>query len=148
MVSGKSSRSWYGTADEHVVEIGFKSLKSDPCVYIYSGGGAIYMLTLCVDDVLLLGKDHRVLERIKRKLIGLFSATDIRDASLVLGMKITRDRTKGTVVISSTLCQGLAGAVRNVKLQPRIYTLCGKGIFAALAEKKAVKKRTSDVSRP
>ena len=28
----QSPRCWYGTFDEHVVEIGFKSLKSDPCV--------------------------------------------------------------------------------------------------------------------
>ena len=48
-------RHWYGTVDEHVVEIGFKSPKSDPCVYIYSEGGAMYVLTLHVDDVLLLG---------------------------------------------------------------------------------------------
>ena len=61
----QSPRCWYGTVDEHVVEIGFKSLKSDPCVYIYSEGGAIYVLTLYVDDVLLLGKDRKVPERIE-----------------------------------------------------------------------------------
>ena len=95
-----SPRCWYGTVDEHVVEIGFKSLKSDPCVYIYSEGGAIYVLTLYVDDVLLLGKDRKVLERIKRKLMGRFSMTDMGDVSLVLGMEVTRDRTKGTVTIT------------------------------------------------
>ena len=89
----QSPRCWYGTVDEHVVEIGFKSLKSDPCVYIYSEGGAIYVLTLYVDDVLLLGKDRKVLERIKRKLMGRFSSTDMGDVSLVLGMEVTRDRT-------------------------------------------------------
>ena len=40
----QSPRCWYGTVDEHVVEIGFKSLKSNPSVYIYSEGGAIYVL--------------------------------------------------------------------------------------------------------
>ena len=83
-----------------MVDIGFKSLKSDPCVYIYSEGGAIYVLTLDVDDVLLLGKDRKVLERIKRKLMGRFSMTDMGDVSLVLGMEVTRDRTKGTVTIT------------------------------------------------
>ena len=44
----QSPRCWYGTVDERVVDIGFKSLKSDPCVYIYSEGDAIYVLTpLC-----------------------------------------------------------------------------------------------------
>ena len=93
-------RYWYGTVDEHVVEIGFKSLKSDPCVYIYSEGGAIYVLTLYVDDVLLLGKDRKVLECIKQKLMGRFSMTDMGDVSLVFGMEVTRGRTKGTVTIT------------------------------------------------
>ena len=96
----QSPRCWYGTVDEHVVEIDFKSLKSDPCVYIYSEGGAIYVLTLYVDDFLLLGKDRKVLERIKRKLMGHFSMTDMRHMSLVFGMEVTRDRTKGTVTIT------------------------------------------------
>ena len=96
----QSPRCWYGTVDEHVVEIGFKSLKSDPCVHIYSEGGAIYVLTLYVDDVLLLGKDRKVLERIKWKLMGRFSMTDMGDVSLVLGMEVTRDHTKGTVTVT------------------------------------------------
>ena len=83
-----------------MVEIGFKSLNSDPCVYIYSEGGAIYVLTLYVDDVLLFGKDRKVLERIKWKLMGRFSMTDVRDVLLVFGMEVTRDRTKGTVTIT------------------------------------------------
>ena len=98
----QSPRCWYGTVDEHLVEIGIKSLKSaeDPCVYIYSEGGAIYVLTLYVDDVLLLGKYRKVLERIKRKLMGCFSMTDMGDVSLVFGMEVTSDRTKGTVTIT------------------------------------------------
>ena len=96
----QSPRYWYDTVDKHVVEIGFKSLESDPCVYIYSEGGAIYVLTLYVDDVLLLGKDRKVLERIKRKLMGRFSMTDMGDVLLVFGMKVTRDRTKGIVTIT------------------------------------------------
>ena len=51
------------------MEISFKSLKSDPCVYTYSECGAIYILTLYVDDVFLLGKYVLVLRRIKQKLM-------------------------------------------------------------------------------
>ena len=81
------------------MEIAFKSLKSDPCVYTYSDCGAIYMLTLYVDDVLLLGKDVLMLRRIKQKLTSRFSMTDMRDVSLVLRIGVTRDRAKGTGTI-------------------------------------------------
>ena len=80
-----------------MVGISFKSLKSKPCVYIYSEGGVFYIWTLYVDDVLLLGKDRKVLVRIKRKLRGRFSMTDMGDESLVLGIDIVRDRRNRTV---------------------------------------------------
>ena len=84
------------------MKIGFKSLKSDPCVYIYSKGGAIYILILYVNDILLLGKDLKVLARIRQKLMGHFSVADMGDASLVLGTEVTRDRTKETITIAQT----------------------------------------------
>ena len=91
----QSPKCWHGRVDGHVVEIGFKSLKSDPCVYIYSEGGAIYVLNLYADGIPLLGRDRKLLERIKRKLMGRFSMTDMGDVSLVFGTEVTRDRTKG-----------------------------------------------------
>ena len=52
----QSPTTCWNTIGKHLVEIGFKSLKSDPCVCTYSQSGAIYILTLYVDEVLLLGK--------------------------------------------------------------------------------------------
>ena len=48
--------------DEHLEEIRSKSLKSEPCVYIYSESGTIFILTLYV-DILLLGKDLHLVRR-------------------------------------------------------------------------------------
>ncbi|CAM9670357.1 unnamed protein product, partial [Ascophyllum nodosum] len=41
---------WY-TTYEHLVKIGLKNLKLNPCVYIYSEDGIISNLTLYFDDV-------------------------------------------------------------------------------------------------
>ena len=99
----QSPTNWWNTIDKHLVEIGFKSLKSDPCVYTYSECGAIYILTLYVDDVLLLGEDVLVLRRIKQKLMSRFSMTDMGDVSLVPGMGVIRDCEKGTVTITQEI---------------------------------------------
>ena len=96
----QSPTNWWNTIDEHLVEIGFKSLKSDPCVHTYSEGSDITTLTLYVDDFLLLGKYLTVLRRIKQKLMSRFSMTDMGDVSIVFGMGVTRDRENGTVAIS------------------------------------------------
>ena len=45
-----------------------------------------------------------MLERIKQKLMSRFSMTDMGDVSLVLGMRVTRNRTKGTVTITQDDC--------------------------------------------
>lgn len=81
-----------------MVDIGFKRLKSDPCVYIYSEGGVIVTLTLHVDDVLLLGKDLKVLGRTKQKLV--VSMIDNGDGSFVVEMGVTRDSAKGILTIT------------------------------------------------
>ena len=50
-----------------------------------------------MDDFLLLGQECKVLKRMKLKIMGRFSMTDMGDVSLVLGMEVVHDRTKGTV---------------------------------------------------
>ena len=67
----QSPRCWYDTVDEHVVKIVLKGLRLDASIYIYSGHGAIYIMTPYGDDVLLSVNDCKVLEHIyKRKLMG------------------------------------------------------------------------------
>ena len=129
------------------METGFKSLKSDPCVYTFSGCGAIDILTLYVDDVLLLGKSVQGLWRAMQKLMSRFSMTDMGDASLVLGMGVTRAREKGTVTITQEksnsemgeIFQFLAGAVRHVKLQINVHAWRWKRAVAGPAEGEASK---------
>ena len=118
----QSPTNWWDTIDKHLVEIAFKSLKSDPCVYTYSDCGAIYMLTLYVDDVLLLGKDVLMLRRMKQKLVSRFSMTDMGDVSLVLGMGVTRDRGEGTVTITQEKEYHVpAGTLRHGKLRFNVH---------------------------
>ena len=75
----QSPTNCWNTLDKHLVDIGFKSLKSDPCVYTFSEGGDTIILTLYVDNVLPLGKGLTVLRRIKQKLMSRFSMTDMGD---------------------------------------------------------------------
>ena len=51
----QSSKNWFRTTDHHLGKIGFRSLKSDPCAYVYEGENGSAILILYVDDVLLLG---------------------------------------------------------------------------------------------
>ena len=96
----QSRTNWWGTIHEHLVKIGFKRLKSDPCVYIYSKCRVIVILTLYVDGILLPRNNAVMLEPVKLKPMGRFSMMGTGEVSLALGMDVTRDREKGTVTIA------------------------------------------------
>ena len=70
-------------------------------VHLRNGGGCA-LLTIYVDDILITGPDKILLGHLKEKLMARFSMTDLGEVSLVLGRKITRDRSKRTLRISQT----------------------------------------------
>lgn len=114
----QSPLNWWNTVEEFLGEIGFAPVFSDPCGStlvdngdkVNSGRDAVNIvigkqkftaiLTLCVNDVLLLGDNRKVLESLKEKFIRRFKMTDIGDVSLVLGMNVTWNRQKGTPSIN------------------------------------------------
>lgn len=63
------------------MKVFFKSLKSDPCVFIYSEGSIIDILAMYVGDISLLGKYLKVLGMIKQKVVDRFSIIDMGDMS-------------------------------------------------------------------
>lgn len=110
----QSPKNWHGIIDTFLVGIGFKALKSDPCVYIFNGTSgpttvkqglakdddSTVILTLYVDDVLLAGGNKATLEMLKGKLMSRFKMSDMGDVSRVLGMQVTRDIQAGSLVIT------------------------------------------------
>ena len=64
----QSPQNWWKTIDPKLIEIGFIPLKSDSCVYIYNHNNTVVVITLYVDDLLVIGSNVRVIETIKKKL--------------------------------------------------------------------------------
>ena len=76
----QNPKNWHGTIDTFLMGIGFKALKSDPCVYIFNGkitmkqrlsagDDSAVILTVYVDDVLPAGGNTPTLEMIKGTLM-------------------------------------------------------------------------------
>ena len=66
----QSPRNWFNTTNDSLDNIGFTATTSDPCVYTIGISDTFTILTLYVDDLLLLGGNTPVLKDLKRKLIG------------------------------------------------------------------------------
>ena len=79
----------------------------DLCFYIkIPWDGQVVMLTLYVDDMLIVGHSKKDIVDIKQKLFSQFDMKDLGDANHILGMRITQDRKNGPLYLSS--CNGMS----------------------------------------
>ena len=69
-------------------------------MYIYQHKGTTVIITLYVDDLLIIGCDITVINGIKEKLMEKFKLSDLGNVSVVLDMQVTRNRAKGSLTIS------------------------------------------------
>ena len=82
----QSPGNWFHTIDPVLISIRFVPLKSDTCIYICNHDGVIIIITLCADDLLVIGGGIQSIEEIRSKLMEKFKMTDMGDVTLVLGM--------------------------------------------------------------
>jgi hypothetical protein len=89
----QAPRQWYKKFDSFMLEHGFKILEVDHCVYIKRYGQEKYIiLLLYVDDMLVIGHDKNMINKLKKDLGIQFAMKDLGPTQKILGMKIIRDR--------------------------------------------------------
>ena len=88
----QAGRAWNKKMDAALVELGYKPLHSDSCVYVKQDGDSVMYLLVYVDDLLLVTNDTAQLTAIKAALSRRFDMKDMGEAHFILGVQITRDR--------------------------------------------------------
>jgi len=73
----------------------FRKISTDHCVFVnnYKNGESIIFL-LYVDDMLIAGKNKMKIDALKKALSKSFAMKDLGPVKKILGMKITRDRSR------------------------------------------------------
>ena len=92
--------SWYDTISAAMLTVGLTPTQSDPCVCTYEEGDTLVILSLYVDDMLITGNGEKIVKQLKKALTNWFAMTDMGEASVLLGKKVTRDYKQGTLPIS------------------------------------------------
>nr|GEU96276.1 zinc finger, CCHC-type [Tanacetum cinerariifolium] len=85
----QAPKQWHQKFDEVVLSSGFLLNQSDKCVYSKfdsSGNGVIVFLY--VDDMLIFGTYQNQVDKTKKFLSSRFSMKDMREADVILGIKI------------------------------------------------------------
>uniref|UniRef100_A0A2N9EE71 Integrase catalytic domain-containing protein n=1 Tax=Fagus sylvatica TaxID=28930 RepID=A0A2N9EE71_FAGSY len=96
----ESSRQWYLRFHDSITSFGFEMIEEDHCVYLKRSKRSILILSLYVDDILLAGNDMDSIVTTKKWLSSTFEMKDMGEANFVLGVKITRDRSKKLLSLS------------------------------------------------
>ena len=79
---------------------GFCKDEKDPCCYFKKYIDSYVFLLLYVVDMLIAGSSIRVINNLKTRLSVAFEMKDLGLAKQILGMRISRDRSAGTLSLS------------------------------------------------
>ena len=79
---------------------GFTRCEMDHCSYFKKFDDRYIILLLYVDDMLLVGSSMKEINKLKQQLAKEFEMKDFRAANQILGMRITRNRSEGTLILS------------------------------------------------
>lgn len=96
----QASRAWYQKMDQALIDMHFKRLQTDACVYVHRTGTLVIFVALYVDDLLLLSNSLSKLNSLKEELAGRFEMKDLGEAHFILGIQIERDRSARTLSLS------------------------------------------------
>ena len=98
----QAGRQWYLKLSEVMKDIGFKKVRSEPCVYVWEDntGGKVVVLTY-VDGCHIIGKTKDSIQHInKAELQKRFKLRDLGPTSWFLGIDIQPNRSAHLITLS------------------------------------------------
>ena len=93
----QAARDWNNLCRDHLRTIGFKQSLADPCLFTHSN--RTIRLLVYVDDILCATENAEDANWVHSKLLERFNTKNLGPVTKLLGMRITRDRTKREIFI-------------------------------------------------
>ncbi|WVZ97155.1 LOW QUALITY PROTEIN: hypothetical protein U9M48_042710 [Paspalum notatum var. saurae] len=87
----QAPKQWHEKFDITLTSAGFAVNGTYSCVYYRYGGGKGVILCLYVDDILIFGTDIDVINEVKSFLSTKFDMKDLREADVILNIKLIKD---------------------------------------------------------
>ena len=98
----QAGRTWHIKIDIVLKREEFTALDADHCVYIRRQEACITIIALYVDDLLIACSHLTSLIQLKKQLTRQFDMEDLGEATFILGIDITRDRSRRTISIGQS----------------------------------------------
>jgi hypothetical protein len=81
---------WRDLVKSMVQDLGFTSIVSDACIYVYTKAGDFVLAAVYVDDAIFCGPNKAVVLRLKATFMKRWECRDLGEPTEFLGMRITR----------------------------------------------------------
>ena len=98
----QSPRCWNTKIDAFLASIGFSPNFSDAATYTKGSGDQQVLLGLYVDDMTIMSKSLEAVEAVKKLLSAEFKMEDFGEASVVLKIRIRRDKERGILTLDQS----------------------------------------------
>jgi len=112
----QGGRQWYLKLSEVMKEIGFRKVRSEPCVYLWEDStGRKVVVPTYVDDCHIIGKIKESIQHIKAELQRHFELCDLGPTSWFLGVGIKHNCSTHTITLSQ--CQYVIDMLRDFGME-------------------------------
>ena len=97
----QAPRSWYVKIDTFFLQNGFVKSKNDPNLHFKKDEkGNVALISLYVDDLIITGSAHKLIEEIKVQLSQVFEMKDLGEVHYCLGIEVWRETGKTLITQS------------------------------------------------
>ncbi|KAF0710055.1 hypothetical protein AaE_012679 [Aphanomyces astaci] len=90
---------WYRTFVEFMLAHGFSRLHKDRCVFLKTDPDGFTIVSLYVDDLLIIAPTMSLVSSMKQSLSHRFKMTDLHEVSDILGWQVERNRRARTIFL-------------------------------------------------
>ena len=91
----QSPRCWNTVFKQYMESINFKQCTADPCIFVSSEGADLTIITVYVDDLIVITKTPETMKKIKDSLAARFKMKDLGKLHYFLGISIEHDKDGG-----------------------------------------------------
>lgn len=86
----QSGNRWNKCINELLIKIGFRRLKSEPCIYVLGSGKNMIVIAIYVDDILIYAVSEDQIRWVKERIKMKFEIDDIGECHKVIGLNVKR----------------------------------------------------------
>jgi hypothetical protein len=104
--------------NEAFLQLGFKQLYPDQCVYIRHTNQDLVIMAVHIDNMVIFSSDDTAMAKIKKELVGYFTITDLGELKQIVGMEVEQDWECGTLKLSVSIHQEDIGQIWNGRFTP------------------------------